>query len=176
MQRTRFCCAKHWPSFSKFRKKVSKTKIFPLIIHQTLLHHLSWAHHLLCIYWNFRSKGHPINTSVSLTAASSSLDEMVMSSIINVICTAYYAATTLWWILFLACGHSRCDSHERYCPKGGIGWNIILKYSLECTHGQPHNSTHHKSCQVACACNRWPTGSPKQVIYNIFSNVILKPF
>jgi len=123
MQRTCFCCAKHWPSFSKFRKKVSKTKIFPLIIHQTLLHHLSWAHHLLCIYWNFRSKGHPINTSVSLTAASSSLDEMVMSSIIIVICTAYYAATTLWWILFLACGHSRCDSHERYCPSQ---WSLVM--------------------------------------------------
>ena len=58
-----------------------------------------------------------------------------------------------------------------------LKYYIKIQFSMpECTHGQPHNNTHCESCQVACACNRWLTGSPKWVIYNIVSNVILKPF
>jgi len=58
-----------------------------------------------------------------------------------------------------------------------LKYHIKIQFSRpEYTHGQPHNSTHCASCQVACAHNCWPTGSPKRVIYNIISNVILKSF
>jgi hypothetical protein len=58
-----------------------------------------------------------------------------------------------------------------------LKYHIKIQFSMpECTYGQPHNSTHCESCQVACARNRWLNGSPKRVIYNIISNVILKSF
>jgi hypothetical protein len=59
-----------------------------------------------------------------------------------------------------------------------LKYYIEIQFSMpECTHGQPYNSTHHESCQVACARNCWPTGSPKQVIYNIIIiNFIPKSF
>jgi hypothetical protein len=45
-----------------------------------------------------------------------------------------------------------------------LKYHIKIQFSgPEYTHGQPHNSTHHMSCQVACARNHWLTGSPKRV-------------
>ena len=36
-----------------------------------------------------------------------------------------------------------------------LKYYIKIQFSgPEYTHGQPHNSPHHTSCQVACACNR----------------------
>jgi hypothetical protein len=53
-----------------------------------------------------------------------------------------------------------------------LKYYIKIQFSMpECTHGQPYNSTHHESCQVACARNHWPTGGPKWV-YTISSSVI----
>jgi hypothetical protein len=53
-----------------------------------------------------------------------------------------------------------------------LKYYIKIQFSMsECAHGQPHNSTHRESCQVARTCNRRPTGSPKRVTYNIVGAV-----
>jgi len=52
-----------------------------------------------------------------------------------------------------------------------------IKYSLACQNAPMDNHIIALTAsQVACARNRWPTGSPKRAIYNIISNVILKSF